>query len=339
MKPMRHRAFLLLPLWLLAATCVAVGQEPILIVSLDSSSVTIPQGGEAIAVLRIENRSVHTADDLEASLVSDGVALRVEPDGIAAIGPFDQATMALRMSADEGLASGSQDGLLEILYTYCIGDLCFQVFEDIPIRLDVVPPSEGPIAPPPPPPVGPLPSEQFHWIALGVGLLVFGAVAALRRRSRRTWPIRTATVLLAIGALAYGVIRGQHDQARAIGAVLCTSCVGIEASQHAEPRLSAAGIDAIMRIDRDIELLVFHAAWCHACPYAERMVEEVARLNPRITYRLADVEEEPDLARESGVVRSGRTVVPAVLRIDTGEVLFGAERLETRLIELLKEGT
>jgi hypothetical protein len=36
------------------------------------------------------------------------------------------------------------------------------------------------------------------------------------------------------------------------------------------------------------------------------------------------------------VVRSARTVVPAIIRVDTGEVIFGSEELEERLVDLLE---
>jgi hypothetical protein len=39
------------------------------------------------------------------------------------------------------------------------------------------------------------------------------------------------------------------------------------------------------------------------------------------------------------VIRSSRTIVPAVLRVDTGEIIFGVEDLEERLLNLLEVGS
>ncbi len=320
----------------LAAWISAVGQEPILTFSLDPTQITIPQGGEAIVVLRVENPTVYQGDDIEPTLDVEGLALRAEPEGIEALQPFDVATIALRLSAAEGVPLGTSSHVLGVLYSYCIGDLCFQFSEEVPFTLTVEPPSEVPVELPV---VLPVESRSPFWYglgALGFGILLVAAAVAIRRAFSTSWPLYAVLILFAVGGLAYGVALNQHEQAQGIGSVLCTSCVGIEEAQHGEPELTPAGIAAIEGVEREIELLVFYAKWCHACPFAESMVEKIGEHNPRITYRFIDVEEEPDLAERSGVIRSGRTIVPAILRVDTGAIVFGAEDLEARLVDLLE---
>ena len=66
------------------------------------------------------------------------------------------------------------------------------------------------------------------------------------------------------------------------------------------------------------------------------MVAAAAEINGQIVYRIIDVDEQPAEAEAYGVVRSGRTIVPAVVRLDTEEVLFGIEAFESRFITLLE---
>jgi len=331
-----RRGLAIVCLGLLAAGAFVFGQEPILTFSLDESQIAIPQGGEAVAILRVENGSVYPADDIEPVLEVEGLTLVAEPEEIEVLAPFDAEAIALRLSASVDLPLGTSSQTLGVLYTYCIGELCYQFSEEIPFTLTVEPPAETPVEVPVAVPVEPVRPFWLRLGSLGLGVLLLAAAVALRRAYSVRWPLYAVLILFVLGGLAYGVVLNQHEQAQGIGAVLCTSCVGIEEAQRGEPELTPAGIAAIEGIEREIELLVFYAVWCHACPYAEAMVEEVARHNPRIRYRAVDVGEEPELAERSGVIRSGRTVVPAILRLDTGEILFGAEDLEARLIVLLE---
>ncbi len=330
-----RRAFVLAFVSALAIAIGGAGQEPILTFSLDNANLSIPQGGTAVAILRIENGSVYQGDDIEPILAIEGIEVSPEPETIEALPPFDSGTVVLRLSADEGLPLGIASHVIEVLYAYCIGDLCFQFAEEIPLTLTVTPPSEIPVEIPE---VLPVESAYPFWIrlgALGFGFAFLAAAIVLRRMASVRWPLYAVLCLFVLGGLAYGVVLNQHEQAQGIGAVLCTSCVGIEEAQHGEPEWTPAGIAALETIDEEIELLVFYAVWCHACPYAEAMVEAAASHNSRIGFRFVDVDVEPELAEASGVVRTGRTVVPAILRVDTGKILFGAEGLEARLIDLL----
>ncbi len=332
-----HRMLLLACCVAGAAAMLGAAQDAILVVAMEGDEVEIPQGDAAIAVLRIDNPSVYPADDIEATFEIDGIVVDVEPEGIEELRPFETASVVFTLSADETLPLGRLPTSVEVLYTYCIGDLCYQIADEAPFTLNVLPPSAQPVQPAPVDTATRVPSRRpLRGAMLAVGVVFLVGTIVLRRRYAMSWPLYVALGLIALSGLAYGVALRQHDQAQGIAAVLCTSCVGIEATQRAEPAWSAPGMAALGRVEQGVSLLVFYATWCHACPYAEEMVELAAEHNPRITYRFVDVEEEPDLAERSGVVRSGRTVVPAILRVETDEVLFGAEDLERRLIRLLE---
>jgi len=334
----RIRSALVLVCAAIVATCVTVaGQEPFLTFFLEESEIAIPQGGEAFAVLRIGNGSVYTGDDIEPALEVEGLTLRAELETIVVLAPFEEAAFVLRLSASEDVPLGTSAHTFGLVYSYCIGDLCYLFSEEIPFTLTVEPPSETPVELPAALPIEPVSRFWIRLGGLGLGILFLAAAIGLRRALSRSWPLYAVLILFVLGGLAYGVVLDQHEQAQGIGAVLCTSCVGIEETQHGKPELTPEGIAAIEAIEEDIELVVFYAVWCHACPYAEAMVEAIADRNQRISFRFVDVEEEPELAERSGVVRSGRTVVPATLRVDTGEIVFGAEDLEARLIDLLRE--
>jgi len=64
----------------------------------------------------------------------------------------------------------------------------------------------------------------------------------------------------------------------------------------------------------------------------------MSEVTEHISYRFIDVAIAPDLAKALGVVRSGRTVVPAISREGSSQVLFGVEDLENRLLEFLGVG-
>jgi len=145
-------------------------------------------------------------------------------------------------------------------------------------------------------------------------------------------------VLLAGAALGVGAYLGQARQAQLIGAVICTSCVGIEEERHDTPVLSQETRAALGGLPGPVELVVFHAPWCRSCPYAIAMAQEFAQANPAIRVELVDAEEDTERAIQAGVFRSGRLIVPAILNPATGEVIFGITDLEARLLELVRGG-
>jgi thiol-disulfide isomerase/thioredoxin len=316
----------------------AVGQDPILTFSVSPDPVTIQAGSVAELRLRIENTSIREADDIAASWAgTEAFELAAEPEEIKLLGPFETTNLPLALTT-VGASEGAYDGQLQILYTYCIGDLCYQIVERLDVGIRVEPASEDVVVAPVEPIRVEPPREPFPWPWIGFGAAVLLAVGLLVA-SRSAIGRRLAAVgllLIVAGGLAYGVMKNQHNQARSIGSVLCISCVGLEEAHPAsEVRLSEAALDALRTLDEDVELTVFYALWCHSCPYAEEMVEQMAAATDRITYRLVDVETSPAEAAEAGIVESDRTIVPAVTRAGSMDVVFGIEDLEARLLELL----
>lgn len=350
-KPRCHRVricrVMLVLAVLLGVSLGSLAQAPILRFSFEDTSLIVPVGGMATSRLRITNDSVYDADDIEISLLSGPVDLSpIEP--IEVIGAFSSDMLSVQLQAGTDAAIGSADALFELSYTYCIGDLCFQIVEDISLALEFIPapiePIDGPMIEPVVDPVvvpdlpAPIAKRSFwpRLLPIGLGVILVAAVVLSKVIGQRWWVLGLFAVVLAAG-LGYGISLRQDQQAQSIGAVLCTSCVGIEETPHNDPELSRDGRLRVEALSTEIELRLFSATWCHACPYAKELVRQVTELNPLITSQVIDVDVDREAADRYGIIQSGRTIVPAILRVDTGEVLFGIEDLEERLIVLLEE--
>lgn len=346
---------------LLGLTLLSCAQEPILRFRATSEQLTIEAGQSAVVRIEIENRSIHEADDIEmAWLEPEPFGLASEPEPIKVLQGFGSDRMALEIVAPVDAPLGETSGVVEIVYTYCIGELCFQIVEELGILLvvearRVIEPigdeqtASVVVGPTTVDPIERV-SDSFSrspgdlntpggWLLL-VGLvgIALGALTVIRRRRWR-WVTRASFVAVLAFALGIGILYGQHDQAQSIGSVLCISCVGLEESQPVDrAELSGAALEALGGLNEDVELVVFSAEWCHACPYAKAMVGLMADATPRITYEVVDVDVAPERAVEAGIVESGKTVVPAIIRVGKGEVLFGTEDLEHRLLELIGLG-
>ena len=332
----------LLALWLAAVAIGASAQNPILEFSFDKDAVAVPLEGSAMALLRVENTSVYEADDIEIMLLSGPIDLSpVEP--IEVLSAFSDTRMTVIFSPGMDAVEGETAAVFGLLYTYCVDDLCFQIMEEIVLSLTVVPaiadPVDGQLVEPPVEvPVAIEPSRPNLVLPILVGLGLVAALIAGQLWGRRWWVTLLLIAVLAVG-MGVGIASKQDQQAQSIGAVLCTSCVGIEVTPHEEPELSDDAQQRIAAIDGEIELLLFTATWCHACPYAKAMAYQAAEVNPSITIQIIDVDVDKDAADYYGIVQSGRTIVPAILRVDTGELLLGIEDLEERLVALLEESS
>ena len=329
----------------LALSVPVFGQEPILSFSVRPDPVTIAAGGRAEIRILLQNDSVYEADDIEIAWTeTNEVSLVGQIDPIEVIPPFQTGDFQLSVSAAADGAEGEQTTRFELIYTYCIGEVCYQIAEEgsVGVAIEAAGPSVGETDGAPvevTQPVESAPSIPWEWIGLAAAGLLAGIGLALSRKAGRAGSIAALLIVLVAGGLAYGVFRNQHEQAQGIGAVLCTSCVGIEEARHAdEARLSPSAIEALRTLDTDVELTVFYAKWCHSCPYAEALVAHMAAATDRIEFVLVDVDEEPGLAETHGVVRSDRTIVPAIVRAGSDRVLFGIENLESRLLDLLGVG-
>ena len=342
---MRHvLAIFLAALVLLASSGLAWSQEEILRWSIEPAALDVSAGGRAVARVRIENTSAREADDIELVWAGpEGFSLDPAPASVAVLAPFASTTVEITVAATASAPQGEVQGNLETIYTYCIDDLCYQIVAPVALTLRVAP-STGPTPDIPvdggPPASGAMEIPgRVPWSAIVFGALVLllGVPGLLWRRTRHRTAMVALLVIAGGVALGFGVSLDEHKQAQAVGAVLCTSCVGIETVQTLTPRLSAAQVAAVERLTTPVELLVFYAPWCRSCPYAEELVGLVAAHNGLVRYRLVNAEVERDLAAQHGVTRAGRTVVPAIVHLGTGKVLFGAEDLGNRLVSLLQE--
>ncbi len=339
MNKTAHRAVLVGALLILIAASTAVAQAPILDFVFEADLLSVPAGGVLLATLRVTNTSVQEADDIEITLLEGPVALdAVEP--IEVLAPFDDVRIQLPLRADESTSPGASEARFEVLYTYCIGDVCYQILEEIGVTIEVT--VAGPASDngesTVPEVVASSKEEATSWkvlLPIALGVLLAGTLLASYLR-RRHWSLHLMALVILGVSLGVGLAMNQDQQAQSIGAVLCTSCVGIEVTPHAEAALSAEARERVAALDEPIELLVFSAPWCHACPYAKAMVEQAAELASELTVRIIDVDEDREAADRYGIIQSGRTIVPAILRVDTGEILFGIEDLERRLLSLLE---
>lgn len=310
----------------------AFGQTTVLTFSVEPPTVHLAPGKTASFQIIAANGSAYTADNLAVTLAAPpGLTVAPDTGNIAKIAPFTRRKLEFSVTATSDVTPGEYKITATCLYTYCTDVNCFQLEDSVNVPVVV-----GAVG------VGPVKTTTARrglpvWVIPGVGLLLLGGGIGLWLRGVH-WPLYFVLFLFVVGGFAYGVHLGQHEQAQGIAAVLCTSCVGIEAVQHASPHLSAAANAALEKINTDINLTVFYAPWCHTCPYAERMVKEAAAVNSHIKYRFVDVSADHALAVKSGVIRNNRTIVPAILRTDTGTVIFGIRNLEPRLLQLLGVG-
>lgn len=326
---------------LMLASSAALGQNPILESSFEGEPLPIVLGGAASAWLRVTNSSVYEADDLEIVLLDGPVELPlIEP--IKVLDPFSDVLLEVPLSLGEHAVEGESGALFELAYTYCIGEVCFQIIEEISLRIAVLPaviePVIGQISDPIQIPPTAARNEWKIVLPIALGLMLLVALIASRIVGRRWWVIALLLAVLVVG-VGYGLSLKQDQQAQSIGAVLCTSCVGIEETPNRDPELSPQARTRVAALSQEVELIFFTATWCQACPYAKAMIQQIVEINPLVSYRVIDVEEDRDAADRYGIVISGRTILPAILRVDVGEVLLGIEDLEDRLVSLLEESS
>jgi thiol-disulfide isomerase/thioredoxin len=328
-------------LLILGFALLAIGahaQNPILEFSFEDERLAVPLEGSAMTWLQVNNSSVYEADAIEIIWLSGPANLgAVEP--IDVLDPFSEARMAIPIVLGSDALEGEAQALFELSYTYCVADVCFQIIEEIPLNLTIVPASVEPVGVQTADPIDIVPIDEgidlsvVFVIVLGLGLSAL--LIAGKIWGRRWWVNLLLLAILATG-LVVGIVLDQDQQAQSIGAVLCTSCVGIEETPHGDPVLSGESRSRVAALSDEIELLLFTATWCHACPYAKAMVQQVIEINPLVTVQLVDVDVDKSAASDYGIIQSGRMIVPAILRVDTGEVVFGIEGLEIRLLSLLE---
>jgi thiol-disulfide isomerase/thioredoxin len=294
--------------------------EPILELSPPARIGLLP-GEESEVTFTLENTSQHLAEEVSLQLVDLPPGVTASSLELDELPGFSSRSLTLTLAAAPDLSPAEYEAKLTLSYHYCIGESCFKFTEEYPLVLAV----------------GEAPAELTRpwnpwWllVLLGAGLAL--AWLAWGRGASALSLVLVAVALLSLGS---GVYLGQARQAQLIGAVLCTSCVGIEEARHDQPRLSPATQAALAGLSQPVELIIFSTPWCHACPYAKAMLEEFSRANPLIRFQEVNAEEELELARRHGVYRGGRLVVPAILHPPSGRIVFGVEDLEARLLDLV----
>ncbi len=68
-------------------------------------------------------------------------------------------------------------------------------------------------------------------------------------------------------------------------------------------------------------LLDFYADWCGPCRMVAPIVEQIANENPQYIVGKINVDEEPELARQFGIV-----TIPTLIVLKNGEITARADR-------------
>ncbi|RKY13188.1 MAG: hypothetical protein DRP82_05785 [Planctomycetota bacterium] len=151
--------------------------------------------------------------------------------------------------------------------------------------------------------------------------------------------------LCCVGFVVFGLIGAvqhrEHIKAYGIAKQLCVSCIGLERTYvlRGSPRIAAETRDFVASLNNTYEIVVFSAEWCTNCPYAKAVVKKMVEASGgKLTMRIVDVEKDKDEAAKYPIERGGRIALPAVaVRTKDGvEVIFGAQNIEKRLVDLLR---
>lgn len=294
--------------------------RPILEIQAPAEVGLVPGAGGSV-VVKLINTAPYEAEEVRVSLGEQVGGITALSSEIQAIPGFAEREVRLTVGWDESAGARFATSIA-VIYHYCIGDACYEIRDTAPLVL---------IAGSAEPRRGGIP---MWWIVVALGLGIVIAAVARGRLPSLAVPI---LVGLAGASLAVGVLRGQATQAWRIASVLCTSCVGIDETRTESPTLSAAARDAVTAFSGTAHLVVFHTPWCRSCPYAKDLVADVSRANPRVVYELVDADQDRPRAEEAGIVQSGRVVVPAILIVETGRVLYGTSNLAARIAGALGE--
>ncbi|MBC7222471.1 redoxin domain-containing protein [Candidatus Bipolaricaulota bacterium] len=308
------------PSEILVLPALPVKAEPILEVQVPPEA-GVRRGEETPLFVRVVNTSPYLAEEVRFSVRDLPPGIEAKVPELFNIPAFGERTVRLVFSAKEVDPQVFPVSVrLSVEYHYCIAEACFQMVQEAKTALVLGAAAPGFALP--------------WWILV---LLALGVLATWFLAGRTLSIFSLALCVLALAALGFGVYLGQARQAQRIGAVLCTSCVGIEEARAPKAELSPALREAFASLPGPAHLVLFYTAWCRSCPYAKALVEEVSLANPRILVEMVDAEAQRERAEKAGVIVSGRVVVPAILVQETGKVLFGTEDLAARLLSALKE--
>lgn len=225
-------------------------------------------------------------------------------------------------------ASGKATLLLRVRVYYCnnFEGWCRADKVEVKIPVEVVAPAAAKVVSPPP--VWPL--------ILAVVFLVAAFIPFLPRNIR---------FLCAAGFVVFGLIgalqHGEHIKAYGIAKQLCVSCIGLERTYilHGEPKITDQTRKFVASLKGTYEIVVFSAEWCTNCPFAKAVVKKMVEASGgKLKMRVVDVEKEKEEAKRWPIERGGRVALPAVaIRTEKGvDVIFGAQNVEKRLVDLLR---
>ena len=203
----------------LALGTTALAQGPILSFSVFPGPVAIALGGWSEARLLVENPSIREADDIAVSWIGpDAFALANEPEPIKVLHPFETGSIRLAVAASSDAAEGENSGKLEVIYTYCIGEVCYQIVEEIDVGLlvepRIVPPENGDSTPIVVESTRQTRTVPWPWIGFGLGVLFVGTLLVSSRRADSRRLAVLGLCLVVVGGLAYGVVRKRRGSAR-----------------------------------------------------------------------------------------------------------------------------
>lgn len=144
-------------------------------------------------------------------------------------------------------------------------------------------------------------------------------------------------IVLAIGIVlaGYGVKLGQNVDTENIASYICLSCLGLTPSGY-ETGIEHGGLE---KLSFEIELVVFSAEWCKSCPKAINIVKEIAESSEFIEYRVIKYEEQPEEFENFGVDLDGLPVTVVIMDGDIIDVLDGAFKLDSRILEAIENIT
>lgn len=299
----------------------SAGAEPILEIHVPLE-VGLSVAEESALPVRIVNTSPYLAEEIRFSVTGLPAGVEVRLPAPLALPAFGERTVILTFSlkTEDALTLPTQIKL-DLNYHYCIAEACFQMTQEVLTTLVLGKIAKGNLNVP-------------WWLLL---LLAAGLFVSWFLWGRGLGVLSLVLFVIAVAAMGFGVYLGQARQAQRIAQVLCSSCIGLEEARSVQTGLSPELRAEFSSLPKSAHLRLFYTQWCRACPYAKALVLEIAALNPRIFVELVDADLERDKAEAAGVVRHGKTIVPAVLVLETKTVLFGTEELAVRLLTALRE--
>jgi len=300
---------------------VAFRPEPILELRVPEE-VGVQEGKVATVFVRLLNTSPYLAEEVRFSFSDLPQGWEVEVPAPFNIPAFGEREVQIRIRPGSSLEkSFSASVRLSVDYHYCINDACFQMSQEEKLAFVLGASSAQ--------------SPSLPWWILA--LVAAGVLLSWLLFGRTLTVLSLVLVGLGVAALVFGIFWGQARQAQRIASVLCTSCVGIEEAKAPVAEIPQALLSEFRDFPKRAHLLVFYTPWCKSCPYAKALVAQIAGVNPRISFELVDADEKRAEAERYGIIRSGKTVVPAIVVQETGKILFGTEDLARRILAVLKE--